>query len=118
MSVEIVEAAAGLVTVKITGKLTRAEQAEFQKRVTAVAEREGQVNVLALAQDFQGWEKGDWGDLSLQAEFDRHVGKIAIVGDKKWNDMAALFTGKGLRRVEIEMFPDAEQARAGLAAKA
>jgi hypothetical protein len=118
MSVEIVEAANGLVTVKVTGKLTRAEQTEFQKRVVALSEREGRVNVLVLAQDFQGWDKDDWGDLGFQAEFDQHLGKMAIVGDKKWADLAVLFTGKGLRRVEIEMFPDTEQAHAWLGAKA
>ncbi len=117
MSVEIVEVANGLVTLKLTGKLTRAEQADFQRRVVEIAEKEGKVNLLALAQEFEGWEKGDWGDLSAQAEFDRHIGKMAIVGDKKWNDLAVLFTGKGFRRVAIEMFPDVEQARAWLAAK-
>ncbi len=117
MSVEIVEAANALVTVKVTGKLTRAEQEEFQKRVVALSPKESCVNVLVLAQDFQGWEKGDWGDLSFQAEFDKHIGKMAIVGEQKWRDLAVLFTGKGLRRVQIEMFPDPDQARAWLAAK-
>ena len=44
--------------------------------------------------------------------------KIAIVGDQKWEDMALLFTGKGIRRVPIEYFPPADlvKARTWLAA--
>lgn len=118
MSVQIVDATDGLVTVKITGQISPAEQTEFQKRLVALARKEGRVNLLVLAHEFQGWAKGDWSDISFQPQFDQHIGKMALVGDIKWKDEVVLFTGKGLRRVEIEMFPDAEKARAWLGAQA
>ncbi len=117
MSIQIMETAKGLVTVKLTGKLTPAEQQEYQRRLVESIGHEGHTDVLVLAQDFQGWEKGDWSDVSFQAQYDQHVGKMAIVGDKKWTDLAILFTGKGLRRVQIEMFSNPEEARAWIAAE-
>ena len=64
-----------------------------------------------LAQEFQGWDKGDWSDISFQTEYDRYIEKMAVVGEKKWADLAMMFIGKGLRRVQIEFFADEEMAR-------
>jgi len=112
MSVQIIDVSNCLVTAKIAGKLTPAEQVQFQKCVADLISKEGKVSVLVLAQEFQGWDKGDWGDVSFQAEYDRHIEKMAVVGEKKWADLAMLFVGKGLRRVQIEFFADEEKARA------
>ena len=53
-----------------------------------------------LVENFAGTEKGgNPGDVSFQADYDPFIEKIAIVGDKKWEDVALLFTSKGIRRV-------------------
>jgi hypothetical protein len=70
-------------------------------------------NELILAEKFEGWEKaGDWGDLSAQTQLDEQIERIAIVGEKPWEDVALLFTGKGIRKVEIEYFAPMEVSRA------
>lgn len=37
---------------------------------------------------------------------------MAIVGDKKWEDLALIFTAKGLRKFPIEYFEPAQIAHA------
>jgi hypothetical protein len=106
----------GLVTVRIGGIVTPAEQARGQQAVAEAIQKQGKVKVLVLAQGFQGWSwsKGDWSDVSFQAQYDVSIEKMAFVGDRKWDDLARVFTGKGLRQVPIEFFPDEEKARVWL----
>jgi hypothetical protein len=56
--------------------------------------------------------------LSAQFELDQYAKRIAIVGERRWKDLALVFAGKGVRRVDIEYFmpPELEKARAWLAA--
>lgn len=117
MSIQLTGMEDGLVTVKVAGKLAPADLAQFQQGMVKLIQNEGKTRVLVLAEEFQGWEKGDWGDISFQARYDPMIEKMAIVGCERWRDLALLFTGKGLRRVPIEFFGDAEKARAWVAAK-
>lgn len=118
MSIQIIDVTNGLVTARLAGKLTPDEQAQFQKTVVKVIKKEGKASVLVYAQDFQGWDKGDWSDISFQAQYDSQIEKMAIVGKEKWADLAVMFTGKGLRKVPIEFFADPEKARAWITAEA
>jgi hypothetical protein len=113
MSAEIVTTDNGVLTIKITGKLTKPELESVQKDAAEILTTQGKMSVLVIAQDFEGWEKtGDWGDLSGQDSFDPNVKKMAIVGEKKWEDLALLFAAKGLRKFPIEYFPPSDLARA------
>src|SRR6185436_7281718 len=115
MSTEILNNAEGILTVRITGRLTQPDLVAAQKSAVEILRARGGSRVLFVAEDFQGWEKGgDWGDLSGQIELDSCVDRIAIVGEKKWKDLALVFAGKGIRRVAIEYFlpPDLDKARA------
>jgi hypothetical protein len=118
MSAQIVNTTEGVLTIRFTGKLTQPELAAVQKSASEFVGPRGKMRVLVVADNFQGWEKGgDWGDLSMQTELDAHIEKMAIVGDKKWEELALLFTAKGLRDFPIEYFQSAElkQAHAWLA---
>jgi hypothetical protein len=112
MSAEIVNNAGNSVTVRVSGKLSQSELAAAQKSAVEILEKEGKRRVLVVAENFQGWGKGDWGDLSGQAELDEHIDRMAIVGDKKWEDLAILFAGKGIRHIAIEYFPPTDFAKA------
>ena len=119
MSVQILNAADGLMTVRFAGKLSRPELVKAQSEAAEILRQQGKMRVLVLTDTFAGWEKeGDWGDLSFQSENDQHMEKIAIVGDKKWELLIILFAGKGFRRSPVEFFPTSElaKARAWLAA--
>lgn len=119
MSAEIQDATGGILTVRITGKLSQPELRAVQKSAAEILQRQGRMRILVLAEGFQGWERGgDWGDLSFQVGSDPFIERMAIVGEKKWEDLAVLFAAKGLRQFPVEYFPPAElaQARAWLAA--
>ncbi len=113
MRAEIPGAGEGVLTIKITGKLRQSELAAAQKNAAEILRKRGDSRVLILAEKFEGWEKGgDWGDLSAQTQLDEQIERIAIVGEKRWEDVALLFTGKGIRKVEIEYFAPMEVSRA------
>jgi hypothetical protein len=113
MSAEILDPAEGVLTIKITGKLRQSELATAQKKAAEILKKRGGSRVLVLAENFEGWEKGgDWGDLSGQAQLDAHIDRMAIVAEKRWEDVALLFTGKGIRHVDIEYFSPTDLPRA------
>jgi hypothetical protein len=118
MSAEIVDASEGVLTIKISGKLRHSELAAAQKTAAETLQKRGGSRLLVLAERFEGWEKGgDWGDLSGQAQLDAQIERLAIVAEKRWEDVALMFAGKGVRHIDIEYFPPTElpKARAWLA---
>ena len=119
MCADIVSAENGIITLKVSGKLTQPELALAQRTMGVILRMKGKMSILVLTENFQGWDKkGDWGDMSFQNVYDQNMEKMAIVGHKKWKDLAVMFTGKGLRRCLVEYFPpeDAVQAKAWLMA--
>ena len=121
MSAEILEASTQTLTFRITGRLKYSELKAAQQQADEAIQREGKIRLLVLVENFQGTEReGDWGDITFQSEHDPWIEKIAIVGEKRWEDLAMMFTGKGIRRIPIEYFGPAElpKARAWLAAAA
>ncbi|MCQ8106252.1 STAS/SEC14 domain-containing protein [Methylomonas sp. SURF-2] len=117
MSAEIISNFNGIVTSRISGLLTQAELSTVQKELLAIIGREGGIRLLVLCEDFQGWDKAsDWEDVSFQSQSDPYINKMALVGERKWQDLALLFTGKGFREFPIEYFgpEDIEKARTWL----
>src|SRR5512140_3630859 len=118
MSAEITECTDGILSARISGKLTHAELVALQHAASDLIKQKGKVRLLVMVENFQGWERGgDWGDLSFQSEHDAHIERMAIVGDRKWQDLALLFASKGLRKFPIEYYEpgDLAEARAWLA---
>lgn len=118
MSAEIISNIDGIVTAKVTGNLTYLELIALQKSLISIIGQQGDVRVLVICEDFQGWDKaGNWEDLSFQSQSDPYIHKMAIVGDKHWEDLALMFTCKGFRQFPIEYYWPAElrQAKAWLA---
>jgi hypothetical protein len=113
MSAEILDASEGVLTIRISGKLRQSELAAAQKHAAEMLKKRGGSRLLVLAETFEGWEKGsDWGDLSGQEKLDAQIDRMAIVGEKRWEGVALLFTGKGIRHIDIEYFLPAELPRA------
>jgi len=112
MSAEIVDDHGDTLVFKIAGKLAQSEFAAAQRNASEILAKTGTKHVLVLAEKFEGWGKGNWGDLSPQIEMESHIDKMAIVGEEKWRSLVLLFTGKGLRRIPIEYFAPAELAKA------
>ncbi|MBT8145714.1 MAG: STAS/SEC14 domain-containing protein [Gammaproteobacteria bacterium] len=98
---------------RLTGKLELAEFQESQKQCEAVIRKTGNIRILALLDDFDGWGSGKgWADNSFAERNDQHIDKIAIVGGPEWKDLAYAFLLKGLRPVRIEYFSGSQEAQA------
>jgi hypothetical protein len=121
MSAELLGLLEGVLTVRISGKLTQPELAEVQKAAGRIIDQQGKGRFLVIVDDFLGVDKeGDWNDFSFQLRYDSLIEKIAIVGDQKYEELALMFLGKGVRRVAIEYFAPNQlaKARSWLAAEA
>lgn len=113
MTAEIVGITTGVMTVRISGTLSQAALTDLQKTAEDAIRAQGKLRILILAEQFTGWERGGaWDDFSFQEKYDPSIEKMAIVGDQRWEDLALIFTGKGLRRFPIEYFETHELGKA------
>lgn len=118
MSAEIISSNGGILTARISGRLTQPELAAMQASAQDSIRQQGSVSFLIIAEDFQGWrETDDWSDVSFM-ENDSNIRKMAIVGEKQWEQPALIFAAKPVRKFPIEYFQpsELERARAWLAA--
>jgi len=107
-----------LLVARINGKLAEAEIGEFQADVEPIIHASGNIKLLVILEDFEGWEVGkDWEDTGFDDANDQFLIRFAIVGDEKWRDKALMFSLAGLRPVDIRYFSSGEEvaARAWLA---
>jgi hypothetical protein len=112
MSAEIANVSGHVLTMKVSGTLTQPELASMQSAAAGIISGGGKWRVLVLTENFKGWERGGtWDDFSFSAH-DGSIERMAIVGERKWEDMAMLFTAKGLRAFPIEYFEPAQLSAA------
>jgi hypothetical protein len=119
MSAEIVSNSGGILTARISGRLTQPELTALQTSAKDSIRQQGQVSFLIIAEDFQGWREGDdWTDVSFM-DSDPFIRKMAIVGEKQWEQLALIFSAKPIRKFPIEYFlpSELELAQAWLAAE-
>jgi hypothetical protein len=113
MAAEISNVEGGVVTLRVSGRLTQRDLAAAQAETARIIATAGRIRVLVVAEDFAGWEKGgQWSDFSFQQAHDDDIERMAIVGDEQWRDLTLLFTSQGLRPFPIEFFPPARLAEA------
>ena len=104
MSAEIASVAGHVLTMKVSGTLTETELASLQAAAGKIISTGGKWRLLVLAENFKGWERGGaWNDFSF-SDRDASIERMAIVGDRKWEDLSLMFTAKGLRSFPIEFF--------------
>jgi hypothetical protein len=119
MSAEIVSNSGGILTARISGRLIQPELAALQASARDSIRQQGAVSFLIIAENFQGWRDGDdWSDVSFM-ENDPYIKKMAIVGEKQWEQLALVFAAKPVRKFPIEYFlpGELERARTWLAAE-
>jgi len=89
----------------VSGKLSTAELQQAQSQAETIIQKLGEIKILVILDNFDGWEKAEgWSDFSFAERNDQYIDKFAIVGDKKWEDLVLAFTLKGLRPFPIEYF--------------
>jgi hypothetical protein len=103
---------------RISGVLKRSEFGAAQGDVARHIDAGAKPRVLAILENFEGWERGaDWNDLDFLFSHSHEIAKIAIVGEPRWEAEALAFSGAGFRKAPVKYFsPDQEtEARAWLA---
>lgn len=104
MSARILDAADGIITVEITGKISPEALATNQQIILAQQQEWGGGSILCICEEFSGWTDGDWSDLSFHSAADPLIHKMAIIGEREWENLAMAFTAKGIRPFPIGYF--------------
>lgn len=107
-----------LLILRVGGELKKSELDAAQSEFVEKAAGAGAVKLLVLLENFTGWERGEqWGDTDFFFSHRDDFEKIAVVGDPRWEAQVLAFTGAGLRKGPVKLFPEGaeSEARAWLA---
>jgi len=78
---------------ELSGKLHDEDYKTFVPDLEAVIEREGPVRLLLHLCDFEGWDlHAAWDDIKFDVKHYRDFERVAIVGDRKWEEWMARLT--------------------------
>jgi hypothetical protein len=109
------EEAGNLVHLELQGRLSPADQATIVYFLTKAAQRHAQIRLLVTLAGFAGWtEDDDWGDEGLRISDDAAILKAAFVGEARWKDEVFAFVAKPFRKIPVEYFTSAAEARTWL----
>ena len=98
---------------RMSGLIKQSEFAASQKSLAAKIDRGSKPRILAILEDFAGWERGaDWNDLDFLFSHSGEIAKIAIVGERRWEVPALAFAGAGVRRAPVKFFEPDELTQA------
>lgn len=93
-----------ILSVKLSGKLTRADYERFLPEVEREIQKHEKIRVLVQMRDFEGWDAGAlWEDTKFAARHYSHIERLALVGDKKWEQGMAAFC-KPFTAAEVRFF--------------
>ena len=75
---------------KMSGKLHDEDYQKFVPAIDAAIAKHGKVRLLAEFQDFHGWDlHALWDDVKFSTTHCTKIERIALVGDKKWEEWMA-----------------------------
>lgn len=101
----------GLIRIRAAGKLEEEDYDRFVPEFERIADcAPGTVAmVIELAPDFGGWDLGGlWRDLKFDLRHKESFGRIAIVGDRKWEEWVTWVIDP-LFRAEMQFFDPSER---------
>lgn len=105
---------------KAQGKLTHQDYEVISPMIDSALQevREPRVKVLVDGTELEGWEaRALWDDLKLGLKHGNEFERIAIYGNKNWQEMAAKI-GSWFISGELEYFEDESKALAWLSSEA
>jgi hypothetical protein len=93
---------------KMSGKLHDEDYKTFVPVVEAAVAAQGKVRLLAKFEDFHGWDMHAlWDDIKFATKHCADIERIALVGDRKWEEWMAKVC-KPFTRATVKYF-DASQ---------
>jgi hypothetical protein len=101
-----------LVVVRVTGKLVKADYERCVPEFDRLIRQHGKLCLLFEFTDFHGWEGGAlWDEIKLDIKHVADIERIAVVGDKKWEQGMATFY-KPFTKATIRYFDQANAPEA------
>ena len=101
-----------LVAAKISGKLTEKDMEKIHPLIHNIIEKGHKVDFYFEMEDFEGYTlKGFWEDLKIDSAHLGDYGKMAFVGNKKWQEWAAKATDFFIKS-EVKFFDISEEQQA------
>lgn len=93
MAIKLSEKNGGKVLeVQVSGKLADADYGQFVPEFERLVKQHGKLRVLFEMTDFHGWEAGAlWDDIKFDLKHFSDIERLAMVGDKKWEQGMAIF---------------------------
>ncbi len=81
-----------VLTINVSGKLTAEDYDRFVPQTERLIQQHGPIRVLFDMQDFHGWELAAlWKDIKFDMSHFKDIERLAMVGDKKWEQWMATF---------------------------
>ena len=113
MSIQLNEENGGkLLAVQVSGKLAKADYEHFVPKFEQLVRQHGKLRVLFDMTGFHGWEASAlWEDIKFDIQHFADIEKLAMVGEKKWQQGMATFC-KPFTKATIRYFDHAEAAEA------
>ena len=101
-----------ILTVKLSGKLTKEDYGRFVPEVERAITQHGKIRVLCQMHDFHGWQLGArWEDIKFDVKHFADIERLAMVGDRKWEHGMAVFC-KPFTTAKIRYFDEKEADQA------
>jgi hypothetical protein len=97
---------------KLRGKLHDEDYKHFVPVIEEALRTQGKVRLLAQFEDFHGWDlHALWDDIKFTRAHGRDIERIAMIGDKKWEEWMAKvcrpFTSASVKYFDVSALPDA-----------
>jgi hypothetical protein len=101
-----------VVGLKLCGKLHDGDYREFVPQIETILTAEGRVRLFVQLEDFHGWDlHAAWDDLKFQLRHYSDFERIAMVGDRKWEEWMASFC-RPLAKAKVRDFDKSQVAAA------
>jgi hypothetical protein len=89
---------------KVSGKLTDEDYKAFVPQIEKIIQEFGRISLLLELDDFQSWDlEAAWDDFKFGMKHIKDFNRVAIVGDKKWEEWMAKLA-KPFMRAEVKYF--------------
>ena len=93
-----------ILEVHVTGKLIHEDYQHFGPEFDRLAELHGKIRILFEMVDFHGWNAAAlWDDIKLDIKRHADIEKLAMVGDRKWEEGMSAFC-KPVTNAKIRYF--------------
>jgi len=97
-----------LLVIHVSGKLAKADYERFVPEFERLVRQHGKLNVLFDMAGFHGWDAcALWEDIKFDIKHFAEIERLAMVGDKKWQQGMATFC-KPFTKATIKYFIHAE----------